>query len=70
MPRIEEPFMRLVRSVQRLRKTAADTLSHGQWTGAEEARELVGRVLALDEVLSEMQTISGPGTNFGEEDMV
>ena len=68
MPR-EEPFNRLVRKVQEERAQCARALVVGQWKTEAEARELVGRIAALDFVLEEMEHIAGPGTHFGERDL-
>ena len=68
MPR-EEPFNRLVRKVQEERAQCARDLVVGQWKTEAEARELVGRVSALEFVLEEMRTIAGPGTDFGEVEL-
>ena len=68
MPR-EEPFNRLVQKVQDERAQCARDLVVGQWKTEAEARELVGRIAALDFVLEEMEHIAGPGTHFGERDL-
>ena len=68
MPR-EDPFNRLVRNVQEERAQRARDLIVGQWENEARARELVGRIAALDFVLEEMEHIAGPGTHFGERDL-
>jgi hypothetical protein len=68
MPR-EEPFNRLVRTIQEERNQRARDLVVGQWKSESEARELVGRIAALEFVLEEMRNIAGPGTDFGEVEL-
>ena len=65
----EEPFSRLVRFVRDRRIEYTQELAIGRWDGEAQARELVGRVKQLDEIESEMKTISGPNSHFGEADL-
>lgn len=68
MPRAE-PFTRLVEFVRTERGGAVAALCSGTWDSEAEARALVGKISALDAIIEEMRTISGPGTHFGEEDL-
>lgn len=68
-PAREDPFVRLVRFVRERRVEYAQELAIGRWDGEAQARELVGRIKQLDEIESEMKTISGPNSHFGERDV-
>lgn len=69
MARAEEPFQALVRIVLNERKVAAKAVLQGSWTGAEDAKEMIGRYKAMEWLLAEMETIAGPGTHFAEIDV-
>lgn len=70
MPPRDEPFIQLVKSVMAKRKATALDAAKGQWRSEAEAREIVGRFQAYEEILEEMRTIAGPGSHFGETDIV
>lgn len=67
-PRLE-PFQQIAKFVSSKRGDYAEEIARGHWSTEQKARELVGRIAALDEVYSEMERISGPGTHFGERDI-
>lgn len=66
--RAREPFAQLLEFVREERVQAAQELAVGRWETEAAARELVGRVKALDAVESKMRDITGPNSHFGERD--
>lgn len=69
IPRREDPFQVIVRKVRERRIEHAQELAIGKWTGEPQARELVGRIKALDDIESEMTKLTAPGSHYTETDV-
>lgn len=65
-----DPFQRMVDKVVEMRRAATEELVTGHWDGEAEARALCGKIEFCRELLDAMRTIAGPGTDFGEEDLL
>lgn len=64
-----ERFAALVDYLRKQRKEAANTLAIGRWEGEPAARELVGKVKALDDALREVANLAGPNFHYDGEDV-
>lgn len=69
IPRREEPFQVLARKIRERRIEHAQELAIGRWDGEAQARELVGRIKALDDIESEMTKLTAPGSHYSETDV-
>lgn len=56
LPRRKDPLYYMLDYIREQRTAHANELAIGRWEGEGQARELVGRVRALDDVLNEMET--------------
>ena len=69
LPRQLDPYSRLVAHARDQRKRAKEDLCAGRWTTLEEAKALVARIRAFDELDAKVQEISGPQFHYDGEDV-